>query len=233
MFSRIILSILLTHLALNIPLVYADSIRYVAIGDSYTVATGITEQNSWPSQLTRKLNKAGIKLELVGTFGIRGATSQQTIDQILPLLKGLDPDFITLLIGVNDWIREGISSSKFRTRIKSLINKIQSNLPSPKKLLLITIPDFSCSPQKKNWGYGKSATNGITRLNKILKTEAALRDLVIVDIYPLSQNLCSQVGMFSDDGVHPSALQYSKWVDLIFPHLIDNLKLKSKDLKKS
>ena len=82
-------------------------------------------------------------------------------------------------------------------------------------------------------GYGKSATNGITRLNKILKTEASLRDLVIVDIYPLSQSLCSQVGMFSDDGVHPSALQYSKRVELIFPYLIDNLKLKSKDLKKS
>ena len=166
------------------------------------------------------------------TLGMKGATSQQTLNEVMPLLKNLKPGFITLLIGVNDWIREGISSSKFKIRIKNLIDEIQSNLP-PKKLLLITIPDFSCSPQKKNWGYGKSATNGITRLNKILKTEAALRDLVIVDIYPLSQNLCSQVGMFSDDGVHPSALQYSKWVDLIFPHLIDNLKIKSKDLKKS
>ena len=163
---------------------------------------------------------------------MRGATSQQTLNEVMPQLKNLKPGFITLLIGVNDWIREGISSSKFKIRIKNLIDEIQSNLP-PKKLLLITIPDFSCSPQKKNWGYGKSATNGITRLNKILKTEAALRDLVIVDIYPLSQNLCSQAGMFSGDGVHPSALQYSKWVDLISSHLIDNLKLKSKDLKKS
>ena len=91
----------------------------------------------------------------------------------MPLLKNLKPEFITLLIGVNDWIREGISSSKFKIRIKNLIDEIQSNLPPPRKLLLITIPDFSCSPQKKNWGYGKSATNGITRLNKILKTEAA------------------------------------------------------------
>ena len=232
MLRRITLPVFLTHLVFAAQLVDANPIRYVAIGDSYTVATGIEEKDSWPSQLTQKLKSAGIKINLIEILGMRGATSQQTLNEVMPLLKNLKPGFITLLIGVNDWIREGISSSKFKIRIKNLIDEIQSNLP-PKKLLLITIPDFSCSPQKKNWGYGKSATNGITRLNKILKTEAALRDLVIVDIYPLSQNLCSQVGMFSDDGVHPSALQYSKWVDLIFPHLIDNLKLKSKDLKKS
>lgn len=232
MLRRITLPVFLTYLAFAAQSVDANPIRYVAIGDSYTVATGIEEKDSWPSQLTQKLKSAGIEINLIEILGMRGATSQQTLNEVMPLLKNLKPGLITLLIGVNDWIREGISSSKFKIRIKNLIDEIQSNLP-PKKLLLITIPDFSCSPQKKNWGYGKSATNGITRLNKILKTEAALRDLVIVDIYPLSQNLCSQVGMFSDDGVHPSALQYSKWVDLIFPHLIDNLKLKSKDLKKS
>lgn len=230
--NRTTLPVFLIHLVFAAQLVDANSIRYVAIGDSYTVATGIEEKDSWPSQLTQKLKSAGIEINLIEILGMKGATSQQTLNEVMPLLKNLEPEFVTLLIGVNDWIREGISSSKFKKRIKSLIDEIQSNL-SPKKLLLITIPDFSCSPQKKNWGYGKSATNGITRLNKILKTEAALRDLVIVDIYPLSQNLCSQVGMFSDDGVHPSALQYSKWVDLIFPHLIDNLELKSKDLKKS
>jgi len=201
MLRRITLPVFLTYLAFAAQSVDANPIRYVAIGDSYTVATGIEEKDSWPSQLTQKLKSAGIEINLIEILGMKGATSQQTLNEVMPLLK-------------------------------NLIDEIQSNLP-PKKLLLITIPDFSCSPQKKNWGYGKSATNGITRLNKILKTEAALRDLVIVDIYPLSQNLCSQVGMFSDDGVHPSALQYSKWVDLIFPHLIDNLKLKSKDLKKS
>ena len=226
MLHRTILPIFLTYLAFAAQLVDAKPIRYVAIGDSYTVATGIDEKDSWPSQLTQKLKSAGIEINLIEILGMRGATSQQTLNEVIPLLKNLKPEFISLLIGVNDWIREGVSSSKFKIRIKNLIDEIQSNLPPPRKLLLVTIPDFSCSPQKKNWGYGKSATNGITRLNKILNTEAVLRNLVIVDIYPLSQNLCSQFGMFSDDGVHPSALQYSKWVDLIFPHLIDNLKLK-------
>jgi lysophospholipase L1-like esterase len=78
---------------------------------------------------------------------MKGATSQQTLNEVMPLLKNLKPEFITLLIGANDWIKEGISNSKFKIRIKNLIDEIQSNLP-PKKLLLITIPDFSCSPKK-------------------------------------------------------------------------------------
>ena len=232
MFSRIILGALLTHLALIIPAVHAKPIRYIAIGDSYTVATGIEEKNSWPSQLTQKLAASGLEIDLVETLGQRGGTSQQTIDEELPLLKDFKPDFITLLIGVNDWIREGISNRSFTSRIKNLMDGIQKALSKPDKLLVLTIPDFSCSPQKRKWGYGKSATNGISRLNKILKAEADFRGLHLVDIYPLSQKLCSQTGMFSDDGVHPSALQYSKWVNFIFPHSFEMLKANSASLKK-
>ena len=232
MFSWIILGALLTHLALIIPTVHAKPIRYVAIGDSYTVATGIEEKNSWPSQLTQKLAASGLEIDLVETLGQRGGTSQQTIDEKLPLLKDFKPDFITLLIGVNDWIREGINNRSFTSRIKNLMDGIQKALSKPDKLLVLTIPDFSCSPQKRKWGYGKSATNGISRLNKILKAEADFRGLRLVDIYPLSQELCSQVEMFSGDGVHPSALQYSKWVDLIFPYSLDILKSRSTGLNR-
>ena len=152
MLSRITLPVFLTHLVFAAQSVNANPIRYVAIGDSYTVATGIEEKDSWPSQLTQKLKSAGIKINLIEILGMRGTTSQQTLYEVMPLLKNLEPEFVTLLIGVNDWIREGISSSKFKKRIKSLIGEIQNNLPPPRKLLLITIPDFSCSPQKKKLG---------------------------------------------------------------------------------
>jgi len=95
MFCRIIFASWLIHLIFIIPAVHAKPIRYVAIGDSYTVATGIEEKDSWPSQLTRKLTSAGIEIDLVATLGQRGWTSQQVIEGKLPLLKDLKPDFIT------------------------------------------------------------------------------------------------------------------------------------------
>ena len=118
MFGLLILSVFLIHLGLTTPLVNAKPIRYVAIGDSYTVATSIEKKDSWPFQLTQKLKSAGIKINLIKILGMRGATSQQTLNEVMPLLKNLKPEFATLLIGVNDWIKEGISSSKFKIRIK-------------------------------------------------------------------------------------------------------------------
>ena len=196
MFCQIFLGIWLTHLALCIPAAHAKPIRYVAIGDSYTVATGIEEKDSWPFQLTQKLAVSGLEIDLVETLGQRGWTSQQTIDGKLPLLKDFKPDFVTLLIGVNDWIREGVSNRSFTLRIKNLMDGIQKTLAKPDKLLVLTIPDFSCSPQKREWGYGKSAINGISRLNKILKAEAAFRGLLLVDIFHCLRTLRASWNVF-------------------------------------
>jgi lysophospholipase L1-like esterase len=193
-----------------------ESIRYVALGDSYTIGTGVEDSEGWPAQLAGKLVDAGLDVRLDHNLGHNGWTSQQVIDGQLPLLEKLQPDFVTLLIGTNDWVR-GISSRDFSNRIKKLLNGLQEKIHPGGKLLLISIPEFSCSPAGSKWGYGKSAINGIKRLNKILKSEAESRAIPVVDIFPLSRELCSQSGMFADDGLHPSPLQYARWVELIFP----------------
>ncbi len=199
-----------------------ESIRYVALGDSYTIGTGVQAPETWPAQLVGKLVDAGFDIHLDRNLGQNGWTSQQVTEGQLPLLEKLQPDFVTLLIGTNDWVR-GISSKTFSDRIKKLLNGLQEKIPSGGKLLLISIPEFSCSPAGSKWGYGKSAINGIKRLNKIINSEAESRAIPVVDIFPLSRELCSQSGMFSHDGFHPSALQYSRWVELIFPAALNLL----------
>ena len=162
----------------------ADPIRYLALGDSYTIGTGINPLKSWPAQLTNRLNQSGIAVQLAANLGKNGWTAQQIFEEQLALLIDARPEVITLLIGINDWIR-GITSSKFRNRYRKLLLTIQSYLNDPSKLILITIPDFSCSPQGKKLGYGSSAVNGISRLNDIIKSEAQKASLEVVDIFPL------------------------------------------------
>ena len=227
MICLLLLNLAVLQNLFNISNVDSNSIRYVAIGDSYTTGTGIEPEMSWPSQLSKQLRNSGVSIDFVANLAQGGWTSKQAVDSELPLLKGLKPDFVTLQIGVNDWI-QGVSSKRFKKNLKVLINGIQKNLPRSNNLLIITIPDFSCSPVGSRWGYGKSAVNGIARFNRILKEEARSRELVMVEIYPLSQRLCSQPKMFSDDGLHPSNLQYTKWLNSIFPKAFELLQKKIK-----
>ena len=198
-------------------------LKYVAVGDSYTIGEGVHQEKSWPVQLTQKLNKAGIPIELTANPSQTGWTIPMVIQTELPILKKVQPNFVTLLIGVNDWIRHA-NGKVFKRELTTLIDEILNILPSPKKLLVVTIPDFSCSPSGHNFGFGKSAINGISRFNKIIKELAQERNLLIVDIFPLSQQLCREPGMFALDGLHPSGKQYKEWVSKIFPTALSLLK---------
>ena len=190
--------------------------KYVAIGDSYTIGEGVYQEESWPFQLTQKLNKAGIPIELTANPSQTGWTVPLAIQTELPILEKFQPNFVTLLIGVNDWIKHA-NGKTFKQELTILIDKILTILPSPKKLLVVTIPDFSCSPTGHKFGFGKSATNGISRFNQIVKELVQKRKLPMVDIFPLSQQLCNEPEMFAPDGLHPSGKQYEKWVSKIFP----------------
>ena len=128
-----------------------EPLRYIAVGDSYTAGTGVEVSESWPSQLTMRLNASGTKTILAANLAQKSWTTVEAIHHQLPLLKDLKPDFVTLLIGVNDWIR-GSASQNFQKRLRVLIDGIQNELSHPEKLLIVTIPDFSCSPTGKTWG---------------------------------------------------------------------------------
>jgi len=202
------------------PSAQAKELHYIAMGDSYTAGTGVEVNETWSAQLAQKLTEAGIEVRLAQSIAKNGWTAKDLIAEGLPALKNQRADFVTLLVGVNDWAR-GARSEDHALRLKILLDGIQEKIAPAGKLLLVTSPNFSCSPEGRKWGYGKSAKNGITRLNNILKTEAASRSLPVVDIFPLSEEVCGLPAMYAADGVHPSREQYTRWVELIFPVAFD------------
>src|SRR5256885_10718613 len=103
-------------------------IRYVALGDSYSIGEGATSEQSWPSLLTRHLSSEGIKTELIANPSVTGWTTQQAIDRELPVFRAANPTFATLLIGVNDWV-QGITEQKFRKNFSYLVEQMLANLP--------------------------------------------------------------------------------------------------------
>lgn len=192
------------------------SVRYVALGDSYTIGEGADEDESWPVLLAKHLNEAGIKTELVANPSRTGYTTQDLIDKELPVFDRSSASFATLLIGVNDWV-QGVDEKAFRKKLVHIIDHVQVKLPDKKKLVLITIPDFSVTPSGPLYSGGRDISAGIASFNNIIIEEANKRGLKTVDIFPVAKEMKNDPSLVAKDKLHPSAKEYAVWEALIFP----------------
>ena len=189
--------------------------HYVALGDSYTICTGTSSPaEQWPTLLADGLTKAGIPMQLVANPARNGFSTQNVIDNELPLLKANACDFATLLIGVNDWVR-GVDINTYHKNLNHIIDEVQKVLPNKSHLLLITIPDFGVTPKGALYGDERNISEGITQFNDIIKAEAKKRGLACVDIFPLSKAMLNNKELVAADGLHPSAKEYALWETLI------------------
>ncbi len=189
-------------------------INYLPLGDSYTICTGANQTESWPYLLTQHLKEQNINIKLLDNPARNGYSTQNLIDYELPLLKKLKPNFVTLLIGVNDWVRK-VPKETFKTNFSKIVTEIQANLENKSNLIIITIPDFGVTPQGKNYGDGRNISKGIAELNEVIKAEALLKKITVVDIFELTQNMGKDGSLVAKDGLHPSAKEYALWEKLI------------------
>jgi acyl-CoA thioesterase-1 len=148
-----------------------EPIRYVALGDSYTIGQGINTEDSWPNVLTKDINQKGLNIELVANPSRTGWTTQNLIDSELPIFIKSKPTFATLLIGVNDWV-QGVSKEKFRDNFIFILNEVEKELPNKTNFVVVTIPDFSVTPTGKLYNNGRDISKGISEFNQIIKEEA-------------------------------------------------------------
>lgn len=156
--------------------------KYIALGDSYTICTDASSKESWHVILTAHLNEAGIKTELVANPSVNGYSTVDLIEKELPVFDKSDANFVTILIGVNDWVR-GADKNSFTKYLQFILDHVQNKLTDKSKIVLIIIPDFWVTPQCKNYGNGRDISKGIEEFNTIIKNEGAKRGLPVVDIF--------------------------------------------------
>lgn len=193
-----------------------SKIRYVALGDSYTICEGAKWEESWPYLLTQHLNDSNIPVELIANPSVTGWTTQDLIDKELPIYDSSNPDFATLLIGVNDWVQK-VTHEQFQINIEVILDRMQAKLKTKTNLVLISIPDFGVTPKGSQYSGGRDISEGIASFNSILQKEAIKRNLKWVDIYPTTQQMKDSPILISSDELHPSATEYALWEKLIFP----------------
>jgi lysophospholipase L1-like esterase len=200
-----------------------EKIRYAVIGDSYSCGEGAKPSESWPALLTAHLKQQGLNIDLVSNPSVTGWTTKDAIDKELPKFVNSNPNFATLLVGVNDWV-QGVDEVSFRNRLSYLLDSMLAVLPNKKRLLLVTIPDFGVTPTGHKYSRGRNIHQGIMQFNKIVIEEAHKRGLQVVDIFPISKKMGEDKSFVAKDGLHPSAKTYAEWERLIFPSALELLK---------
>ena len=200
----------------------SEKIRYAVVGDSYSCGEGAKPSESWPALLTQHLKTQGLDVDLVSNPSVTGWTTKDAIDKELPKFVSSNPNFATLLIGVNDWV-QNVDETAFRNRVSYLLDSMLAILPNKKRLLIVTIPDFGVTPTGPKYAHGRNIHEGIANFNKIVTEEARKRGLSVVDIFPVSKKMGHDKSLVAKDGLHPSARAYAEWEKLIFPAALELL----------
>jgi lysophospholipase L1-like esterase len=186
-------------------------LRYVALGDSYTIGTSVGEAERWPNQLVAALDGA---LELVANPAVNGYTSADVIRDELPVFARSEPEFASLLIGVNDVV-QGVADATYATNVAAILDALLRRLPAD-RVVAVATPDYTLTPRGADYGPPGERRAGIERMNAVLAGAASERGIAFVaETYAISGRVVAEPSLVASDGLHPSGTQYGLWTDAI------------------
>jgi acyl-CoA thioesterase I len=209
-----------------VPLRYAPKVtprdqsglRYVALGDSYTIGTAVESAASWPAQLVAALGgKIGQRgsLELVANLARDGRTSADLVRDQLPDLARWQPAFVSILIGVND-IVQGVPPARYAANVQTIVETLLVRL-RPDRIVTVGIPDYTVMPRGADYGDPRQQAREIEAFNVIMAAASAEAGIRHVDVVDLSRRAANDRSLVAADGLHPSGAQYALWVERIVP----------------
>ncbi len=186
--------------------------RYLALGDSYSIGEGVPEAGRWPVQLAAALRARGVALDDPRII----ATTGWTTDELAAAMDAAEPlgtwDLVSLLIGVNNQYR-GRPLDEYREQFSALLDRaVALGGDAPSRVFVLSIPDWGVTPFAQ--GRDRVAiARRINAFNTAARNVCVQRGVAFIDITPTSRDRGGEAGMLAADGLHPSAAMYSRWVE--------------------
>ena len=194
------------------------SIRYLALGDSYTIGESVPEDERWPNQLATMLSEKNIQTE-VTIIARTGWTTDELWQGILADPPQGKYDLVSLLIGVNNQYR-GYDADEYREQFRFLLNKsIEYAGGDVNRVIVLSIPDWGVTP----FAAGRHVdviSKEIGIFNTVNQEEAESAGAQYVDITPISRQALNDSSLVAFDGLHPSRKMYKLWVEKALPTVI-------------
>lgn len=182
-------------------------IKYVALGDSLTAGVGSQDQKkTFPYVFAQSLEKKGNVVILVN-LSQSGAKSKDVLQYQVSQALQENPDYITLLIGIND-IHSLVQVGEFEKNFQEIVKQL--NVENKAKIIILNLP-YLGSGQLVLPPYSLLLDFQTKRYNDIIQKVASSYNLPVVDLYTQTKN--NQT--YSADQFHPSGKGYILWGRLI------------------
>lgn len=194
----------------------ANGLRFLALGDSYTIGEGVAEEDRWPNQLAQRLRAEGVAIADPLIVARTGWTTDELAAGIAEAPLEPPYDLVTLLIGVNNQYR-GRDLEEYRTQFRELLDQaIVDAGGEPGRVVVLSIPDWGNTV----FGRGQDRpriTAEIDNFNEVNRAETKASGALYVDITPITRLPLEEGGLLAQDGLHPSGRMYGRWVTLLLP----------------
>lgn len=193
-------------------------LRYLALGDSYTIGEGVPESGRWPVQLARALRSDGIPMCDPRMIAQTGWTTDELDAAIDTALVFPEYDLVSLLIGVNNQYR-GRSVEEYREQFAGLLERaIGFAQGKRERVLVLSIPDWGVTPFAQKPAHDtRRIADGIDAFNAVALAICVQRGVAFVDITQATRAHGAEARMLVEDGLHPSAAMYLQWTQLVHP----------------
>jgi lysophospholipase L1-like esterase len=191
----------------------SEALRYLALGDSYTIGERVTPEERWPVQLVHRLRERGYG---VGEPAIIARTGWTT-GELAAAIEREDPqgtfDLVTLLIGVNNQYR-GRSAASYRDEFRALLRQAVAFAGGdPARVIVLSIPDWGVTPFAEGRDRAQVAA-AIDRFNAINREDTQAVGARYVDVTLISRRAAEHPALVAADGLHPSGAMYAEWARL-------------------
>jgi len=210
-------------------------LRYLALGDSYTIGESVGPEERYPEQVRRLLTVED-RLDCADPeiIAVTGWTTGDLLEALADAKagggdagrqRGSAYDAVSLLIGVNNQY-QGRSQVEYREQFEQLLQqciRLAGNRPS--HVLVLSIPDYSVTPFARMRGLDTALIAAqIDSLNRINYELARAYQVSYVNVTAESRKAATDPSLIATDGLHFSGKEYGAWSRLMKPMLSGILK---------